>query len=76
MKTPKKLWIDYKKPTPARWRKIGDGALVLTLAIKPLVESIPIQDDILKQWLVWATEVLLVLFKFWTNTQTDENNAI
>jgi hypothetical protein len=76
MRKPTKLWIDYKTPTPPKWRKIGDSALILTLAVKPLVESIPIQDDILKQWLVWGTEVLLVLFKFWTNTQTDENKSI
>ena len=65
----KKLVENYRKPTPNKWRRIGDAALVLAIAIEPAIQTMPIEDMEVKNWLVWGFSTGLILFKFWTNTR-------
>lgn len=56
----------YYKPTPVKWRKIGDGLLAASAAIS----TYAIADDI--KWLALASLGLGVVGKFLTNMFTDE----
>jgi hypothetical protein len=71
-----KIIKKYGEPVPAKWRKIGDTALLLAIAVEPMVSTIPLQNPALKEWLVWIFSTLLIVFKFWTNTKSihDANN--
>jgi hypothetical protein len=59
----------YSEPTPKYWRQVGDFALVLLIAIQPLIDSMPIQTNS-KYWVNFIFTVLLVAVKFWTNTKS------
>jgi len=59
----------YSEPTPKYWRQVGDFALLLLIAIEPLISTMPIQDN-LKYWITFTFTVLLVAVKFWTNTKS------
>ena len=79
MKTPKKLWIDYKKPTPEKWRKRGDYALLMLATIQVAIAGAPIEVLSIRQsyWLSLILTLVGTTYKFWTNTHTeDENNTI
>lgn len=65
----KKIAESYQKPTPKKWRRIGDFALLLCIAIQPSIDAMPLQDIQLKEWLVWGFSTFLILFKFYTNTR-------
>lgn len=76
MKTPKKLWIDYKTPTPAKWRKLGDFALLMLVTLQSIIAAAP--EEILSTkesyWIGVSLTLLVVGFKFWTNTHTENEN--
>jgi hypothetical protein len=59
----------YSEPTPKYWRQVGDFALVLLVAIQPMLDSMPINDKP-KYWVSFVFMVLLVGIKFWTNTKS------
>jgi hypothetical protein len=65
-----KITKRYAEPVPAKWRKIGDTALLLAIAVEPMVSTIPLDNPALKEWLVWIFSTLLIVFKFWTNTKS------
>lgn len=70
-----KQWENYKKPTPVKWRKKGDYALVLLMALQPFLMTAPFSDKV-----KWYVDViftfLLVSFKFWTNTKKENERNI
>jgi hypothetical protein len=59
----------YSEPTPKYWRQVGDFALVLLVAIQPMLDSMPISDKP-KYWVTFIFTILLVGIKFWTNTKS------
>jgi hypothetical protein len=59
----------FSEPTPKYWRQVGDFALVLLVAIQPMVDSMPIKDTP-KYWVGFGLTILLVGIKFWTNTKS------
>ena len=59
----------YSEPTPKYWRQVGDFALVMLVAIQPMVDSMPISSNG-KYWVDFALTILLVGIKFWTNTKS------
>ena len=66
----KKLIANYKKPTPIKWRKIGDIAMFAIPIIELQFQSLPIEiDPILK----WGITTFLILFKAYTNTKVEGN---
>jgi hypothetical protein len=76
MKTPKKLWLDYKTATPARWRKIGDFALLTIPVIDGILLSIPTKwmDMEMTKFLSSIWSLLALGIKFWTNTHKENEN--
>lgn len=68
----KKLIDNYKKPTPAKWRKIGDTCLLAAIAVEPMVQSMPLADEAMKAWIAWTFSTALILLKFWSNTHTHQ----
>jgi hypothetical protein len=62
MKAIKKLWKNYKKPTPIVWRKIGDALLAVNtfLAGFTLIEG-------WSKWIAVAALCTGVIGKFLTN---------
>lgn len=64
-----KIVENYRKPTPKRWRKMGDVALLLAITIEPAIQSMPLSNVFAKEWLVWGFSTCLILFKFYTNTK-------
>lgn len=75
MKSIKQHIIDFKKPTPARWRRVGDLALLLLIGLQTSIAAAPEEVLSTKQsyWLGTIMSLLLITFKFWTNTRTDED---
>ncbi len=69
----KRIVKNYQQPTPPKWRKIGDMALLLAIAIEPSVQSMPLDNLVIKQWLSWSFTTALIIFKFWTNTRIEQN---
>lgn len=72
-----KMISDYPKPVPKRWRQLGDTALVLAIAVEPMIQTIPLQNEIQKAWISWCFSTALIIFKIYTNTKAvkeDESN--
>lgn len=59
---------NYKKPTPPKWRKIGDLALLLIPALMPIVAQSSLPDET-KYWVGSILTIALIAVKFWTNTK-------
>lgn len=70
MKPIKQMISDYSKPVPKKWRQIGDTALVLAIAVEPMVQTIPLQNELQKEWFSWVFNTALIIFKIYTNTKT------
>lgn len=66
-----KIWENYKKPTPVKWRKIGDFALLMLPVIQGGLLSAPNVTESQKYWIGFIASILIPAFKFWTNTQKD-----
>lgn len=58
---------NYSRPTPARWRIVGDLALLLIPAIDGIVASAPDISDANKYWIAAGCTVALIIVKFATN---------
>lgn len=65
---------NYSKPTPIKWRKIGDYILVLQVLITAQAPAWPIADNI-KVWIVSGVNFLGTSIKFWTNTRKEDGNS-
>jgi hypothetical protein len=71
----KNIWENYKKPVPFKWRKRGDFALALLVALQPFLLTAPFNEKV--KWYIDVTfTILIVTFKFWTNTRKDEETNI
>lgn len=68
-----KRWENYKKPTPVKWRKVGDFALLLCVFLSGSIMSLPI-DEQGKLWTIFGLNLISTIIKFWTNTNKDEKN--
>jgi hypothetical protein len=66
----KKLIENYKKPTPSKWRKIGDIAMFAIPIIELQFQTLPIEID---PTLKWGITTFLILFKAYTNTKVEAN---
>jgi hypothetical protein len=60
-----KIIENYKKPTPPKWRKAGDFALIALPVLEAQLNTMP---DI-NEWYKWTLMTTIILFKLWTNTQ-------
>jgi len=61
MKKPKDYWEDYKRPTPAKFRRLGDSLLSVSL----FISGAAMYDD--KPYIAEAALVMGVIGKFLTN---------
>lgn len=64
----------YYKPTPVKWRKIGDAILFFATGVSTMVMSLPLEDKAQK-WLVFSCGVIGLLGKVLTNFFTDETTT-
>jgi hypothetical protein len=71
----KSMIKNYKKPTPTRWRKIGDYVLLVTGLIPVQLPMLPIPDNH-KVWIGAASTFLGITIKFWTNTKKDPDTEL
>ncbi len=60
---------NYYKPTPKKWRKLGDSLL----AVSTFVSAYAITDDV--KWLSLTALGIGVVGKFLTNFFTDETSS-
>lgn len=60
---------DFYSPTPKYWRKWGDFALVLLVPLQLAIPTMPIGSDA-QYWTNLIIGLLVVGFKFWTNTKS------
>lgn len=63
----------YYKPTPKKWRIIGDLALLLVPVISVSVSQAPGLSEVVKFWLVQGCSWVLIGVKFLTNLTTESN---
>lgn len=75
-----KLWDNYKKRTPKKWRIRGDfallGAMIIQIIdfITPFIADAPGLTDLEKYWVPKILSTILIIYKFWTNTKKDQPN--
>ena len=67
----KQAWANYQKPTPVKWRKIGDFALIMLPVLQGGLMGAPDLSDATKYYIGFIATVLITGFKFWTNTRKD-----
>jgi len=74
----KKHIEDYNKPTPSKYRKMGDLALIILVALQGSIAAAPatVLNEKQSFWIGSILTILTVIFKFWTNTKTHENTSI
>jgi hypothetical protein len=68
---------NYYSPTPKKWRKIGDSALIFSMAVAGYVTQLPITDA-QKMWAIFVINLVGVFGKIITNfvsEETPENKA-
>ena len=68
--------INYSKPTPKKWRVRGDAALLVALVVDSMLMTMPISDWEHYEWFKWGVNSFAILFKFYTNTHSDDNSDI
>lgn len=56
---------NWNRPTPKRWRNIGDSILILGAGLMGLITALPLSDD-LKLWLLPILGFLTPVGKFIT----------
>ena len=59
---------NYYKPTPAKWRKLGDALLAVSVAIT----GFAMYENV--QWVALTALITGVIGKFLTNFFKDDNN--
>jgi hypothetical protein len=57
---------NYKKATPAKWRKVGDSLLLLSLLLPPYITTLPITEHQII-WLNFGVQLFSVAGKVLTN---------
>jgi len=57
---------NYYKPTPVHFRKIGDAMLYFTLAIQPLIMTLPLSSKELA-WVMFGVQAIGIGGKTITN---------
>jgi len=68
-----KIFKNYSKPTPLKWRKRGDFAVITAIIMtlfKPLIDSNPIIADEAEKLVPSVISVVMLLFKLWTSTHS------
>jgi hypothetical protein len=64
--TVKKVTSNYMKPTPKKWRKLGDALLGMSL----FITGTAVYNDV--DWLVYTSAAIGVIGKFLTNFFSEE----
>ena len=62
---------DYQKPTPVKWRKVGDAILLGTTSLSAMMMGAPLSDHA-KTWTIFLLNVAGVFGKIITNLAKDE----
>lgn len=62
---------NYSKPTPKKWRRIGDACILTIPLLQGTIQSSPLNADT-KAWIITFTGLILVGAKFVTNFFTEE----
>lgn len=69
----KTMMQHYKKPTPIKWRKIGDYILLTSAFLSGNLPALPFNDNI-KVWIGVGINFVGISLKFWTNTKKDPDS--
>lgn len=56
----------YAKPTPAKWRKIGDSILFFSIGLQPMITTLPLTEHQML-WINFGIGALGVIGKTLTN---------
>lgn len=68
----KNLWKNYKKPTPDKWRKIGDSLLAVSLFLGTATVMMPKVD----KWIPMVSVGFGVVGKFLTNFFAPKDDSL
>lgn len=63
---------NYYKPTPIKWRMIGDLLILLIPVFTVLISEAPNLDAVTKYWLGGGLNIMLVIGKYATNCFKEE----
>jgi hypothetical protein len=66
------LFDNYKKPTPAKWRKIGDAILLGSSSFSGMVMGLPLSEHA-QLWTIFILNAVGVVGKVLTNFFKDED---
>lgn len=56
----------YYKPTPVKWRKLGDAFLLFSAGLSGAVMGLPISDNS-RTWVLFAVNIVGIIGKVITN---------
>ena len=70
IQTIKRGYERYKKPTPRKWKILGDIILVMCAAASGAIMSLPISNDT-ASWINFALIMIMALGKCTTNLATE-----
>lgn len=65
---------NYYKPTPIKWRKLGDAVLFLSTGVSGLIMAAPVTDHT-KTWIMLGLSIVGLVGKTLTNFFSDDNNS-
>lgn len=68
MNSTKEMIANYNKPTPKRWRRIGDYTMLVTMFLQANVPALPISATV-KVYVLIVLGFVGMSIKFWTNTK-------
>jgi hypothetical protein len=68
------LQSDYTKPTPMKWRKIGDAILLGSASLSAMMMGAPISDHA-QTWIIFILNVVGVAGKIITNFAKEDEPA-
>lgn len=71
----KSMMQNYKKPTPNKWRRVGDYVLILQVFITGQLPAWSFLPDHTKVIVGSVVNLLGVSIKFWTNTKKDDDSV-
>lgn len=69
-----KLLDNYKRPTPAKWRKIGDAILLGSTSLSAMMMGAPISEHT-QTWLIFILNVIGVAGKILTNFFKEDDST-
>ena len=67
-----KIFKNYSKPTPLKWRKRGDFAVITAIImnfIKPIMDSNPTMAEDVDKLIPSIISILALIFKLWTSSR-------